>query len=315
MPQAEAVSHLVACDKPHCVADHFLGQLHRAYVRICRSGLYYDPVVKDVEHVVPPYDVGFENFAGAGVADRRAHGVRFGGCGVCEGGVVHVIDIDVRHIGHLLNDDCVFPSGAFESLVPLFDAFGYVWTPLARSRVVEIDDDGLCGFDKLATQICGLFARFWLHSPSLDEVLVMHPLLVVGEIERVVGEITDLRAYVAPCHRFLGQENQRGAHFDGDGDRTARLGHFCREFGDGVYIVVESLHRFDFREVGFGGSTDVYIGENIAEGILTAVEKVGDLHNHSRRIGGEGFDLERSDKGEDIVQPKARWHLRQGRRA
>ena len=73
--QTQRVAHLVAGNKACSIADHVLRQLILSRRLVICSCLHHDPLAQQRLHIVPPDDVGLQNFTRARVNHRRTHGV------------------------------------------------------------------------------------------------------------------------------------------------------------------------------------------------------------------------------------------------
>ena len=303
--QSEAVSQFVGGDEPHGIPHEFGGQDIAAGQRVDGSGLETDPRVEDAHHVVPPDDVGLDDFAAAGVDDRWSHGVCEFRCGVGDHRVAHVVDVELLLLigSDLAGEDGIFEAGGLECLLPLLDPLLDVGYPDGRRGGVDPQHDGLLRFDEFAALVTFDILGPGFEAPAVDEGPLFGLLLGVVEVEMPDFEIAHAVVGETRSHRHGVEQYEIRGDFDGQGCGLALLaGEISGEGGFDDDVLGEGLHGFDFREVAVGAARAERT-EEVVETLLAAVEDFVDLDDRRGRIGIVGLDGELFDKRFAVVVP------------
>ena len=305
--QAERVTHFVAGHEAHGIADEAVGQVKLASRRVVGSRLHLHPLADERLHVVPPDDVGLDDFARARVDGRGSHcvGLLRGHVGKHRAG--HVVAFLREAVGEVLHANHVLKPCPLKRRIPIEDASFDVGSQMGRNGLVDIDGDGFHRFHELPAEVGGGVRRF--ESPSRDVAFRFHALLRVGVLQSRSGEIADALVFLAPRHRMLGQERERGAHLHRHVHLVFVLGHRRGKVRQCCHAVFKRFHRDDAREVALGRHADVDAVEHIVQAVVAPVEQVVHLHDDARRVLRRSLRLQTAQNRVDIVVVDGHSHV------
>ena len=241
--QSQRVSHLMACHKTHGITHQFIRQPCSSCFGTYDTGLHCNPFLEHAQHIMPPHDVRFQYLARTGVEDRGAHGIGFGGGGVGQHGVVHVILIHIHAVRQFLGYDSILESGTFKSSLPILDSLLDIFPPTTGSGVLDVEHNRLGRFHQFTAKVTLPVFRFRFQTPAGDEGFLVYTLLTVTVIQQRIGKVTYARTIQTSHHRFLRQQQQRGTDFDRNKHSRCSLGHLSCQLGSGYHIVLKSFDR------------------------------------------------------------------------
>ena len=180
--QAQRVPHLVACHKAHGIAHQLIRQPYSSCFGTYDTGLHCNPFLKHAQHIMPPHDVRFQYLTRTGVEDRGAHGIGFGGGGIGQHGVVHVILIHIHAVRQLPCNDGILESGTFKSSLPILDSLLDIFPPTTGSGVLDVEHNRFGRFHQFTAKVTLPVFRFRFQTPAGDERFLVYTLLTVTVI-------------------------------------------------------------------------------------------------------------------------------------
>ena len=131
---------------------------------------------------MPPHDVRFQYLTRTGVEDRGAHGIGFGGGGIGQHGVVHVILIHIHAVRQLPCNDGILESGTFKSSLPILDSLLDIFPPTTGSGVLDVEHNRFGRFHQFTAKVTLPVFRFRFQTPAGDERFLVYTLLTVTVI-------------------------------------------------------------------------------------------------------------------------------------
>ena len=106
-------------------------------------------------------------------------------------------------------DDGIFPTGFFESYLPVVHTLDEILAPLLGRSGVDVVNNLLLGFDEFAAlHAFGISAVLGFEAVAHDVAFVFHALLAVAKAHKAVGKVAHAGVEQTALHEVLGKEHE-----------------------------------------------------------------------------------------------------------
>ena len=187
------------------LSHEFLAEVHGSCGFVYAACLYHVPVMYQTHHIVIPADVAFQYLSRTWIMHVGSIGILDGACQITYAAVPCIFHAHGGIVlGPFLSYDGILESCFLKGLLPVIDTLYQILAPLFRSGRVYVVYYRLHGFHQFAPSHLLHILGPWFQSPSCDEFLAFHSLLLISETGIAVSKEAYSRVVIALHHGLFG---------------------------------------------------------------------------------------------------------------